>query len=130
MALRHLVSGSLKEVPMDFDKKYPKLVTLIAGYYHPSWSREVLQGGGRVTEEVILQRALSEGPIPYLIGLRDDITRILVDVDSEHELRKIIREEFSGAIDPALNGSSMRVWLTHISDQINRKIRSNEVYRL
>lgn len=103
---------------------YPDLSTFVVAHFHPQWKEEVLMRGEDAVKENVLAYAIKNDGAPYLSSVSEDITRLLSKHLTEDELRRIIRKEFHAAIEPNLDGMTMKVWLTRLRDRIDERQRA------
>jgi len=101
---------------------YPKLETFIGGYFNQNWFDFVPRGEAN-REDYIVRDMLRRESRAILLDLTEEISRLLASGVSEADLRRIIKYEFVGHIDPVLDGSTFRAWLEHVKERIDEHLK-------
>ncbi len=108
---------------MEAKDLYPRLENFIGGFFHQNWIDVVELRGEPKEEDYVVSDMLKVASRGYLLKLTDDISRLLASGLSEADLRRIIKYEFVGNIDPALDGSTFRAWLEHVKERIDEHLK-------
>ncbi len=108
---------------MEAKDLYPKLEYFIGGYFHQNWIDLVESRGEPKEYDYIVNDLLTGESRATLLKLSDDISRLLASSPSEEVLRRVIKKEFHGNIDPPLRGWTWRGWLEHVKKRIDEQLK-------